>query len=302
MAIDFRYRRLGYVALNVSDTSRSLDFYQDIVGLELAGEAESSEYLLRCSDKHHDVILHQSDDPGLRRVGWEMETAEDVQRVKHQFVALGLPVVELSVSQCESLGIEQGFRATEPMTGVTFEYFHSMKAQPIFEPTVTKIERLGHIVVSTDRYDESEQHLTQELNFRTSDRMNPAVYWLRCFPNPLHHSFAVSRGEKPGLHHVNFMVTDIDDIGTALWRLKNNDVPIVFGPGRHPPSDSVFLYFLDPDKLTLEYSFGMETFPEVDPRMPRDLPLAPESIDYWNSDRHEDFAAHGSVESLASTL
>ncbi len=36
----------------------------------------------------------------------------------------------------------------------------------------------------------------------------------------------------------------------------------MFGPGRHPPSESVFLYFLDPDGLTLEYSFGMEEFPE----------------------------------------
>jgi 2,3-dihydroxy-p-cumate/2,3-dihydroxybenzoate 3,4-dioxygenase len=50
-----------------------------------------------------------------------------------------------------------------------------------------------------------------------------------------------------------------------MWRMKKKQVPIVFGPGRHPPSGSVFLYFLEPDGMTLEYSFGMEEFPEREP-------------------------------------
>ena len=54
------------------------------------------------------------------------------------------------------------------------------------------------------------------------------------------------------------MVTDIDDIGKAVYRARKLDAPIVFGPGRHPPSESSFFYFLDPDGMTLEYSFGME--------------------------------------------
>ena len=45
-------------------------------------------------------------------------------------------------------------------------------------------------------------------------------------------------------------------------RLRKAEVPIVYGPGRHPPSGSFFLYFLDPDGMTLEYSHGMEEFPE----------------------------------------
>jgi 2,3-dihydroxy-p-cumate/2,3-dihydroxybenzoate 3,4-dioxygenase len=80
--------------------------------------------------------------------------------------------------------------------------------------------------------------------------------------------------------------------------LKKHDVPIVFGPGRHPPSDSVFLYYLDPDQLTLEFSFGMEEFPEQHARAPRDLKLAPESIDYWGAQPDPRFAAVGQIEPL----
>jgi 2,3-dihydroxy-p-cumate/2,3-dihydroxybenzoate 3,4-dioxygenase len=72
-------------------------------------------------------------------------------------------------------------------------------------------------------------------------------------------------------------------------------VPVVFGPGRHIASSSVFLYFLDPDGLTLEYSFGMEEFPEVDPRAPRTLPPVPESIDSWGAVRDPRMTAIGEI-------
>jgi len=33
MAVDFRYRKLGYVALNVTDVARTTDWYQRILGM-----------------------------------------------------------------------------------------------------------------------------------------------------------------------------------------------------------------------------------------------------------------------------
>jgi len=228
-----------------------------------------------------------------------MESAGDVERVRGHLADIGLQCYELTEEESSALGIRDAFRVSEPITGVTFEYYHSMaQAEEPLELPLAKIERLGHVVVGTDRYDEAERQFVEQLNFRTSDRMNPAVFWMRCFPNPLHHSFAIGRARQRQLHHVNFMVTDIDDIGKAFWRLKKNDVPIVFGPGRHPPSDSIFLYYLDPDRLTLEYSFGMEEFPENGARAPRDLEVVPESIDYWGAELAPEFAAAGHIEAL----
>jgi len=89
-------------------------------------------------------------------------------------------------------------------------------------------------------------------------------------------------------------------VGKALWRCKANGADIVFGPGRHPPSESMFLYFLDPDGMTVEYSFGMETFPEADPRPPRLLPMRLDSIDYWGGAPDKRFASVGSIEALVA--
>ena len=299
MPLDFRYRRLGYVALNVSDVARSWDFYQQFVGLAAAGDAVNGERLLRCTAKHHDVVLHQGDKPGLRRVAWEMESVADVAKIRAHLQTLGVRALDVAPDECAALGVADAFRIAEPHTGATFEYYSAMVPAPApFVPTVTKIARLGHVVLHTAQHKQVEQFFLEQLNFRASDRIDGAVTFLRCFPNPLHHSFGLSNSQANRLNHVNFMVTDMDDIGRAMYRMKRANVPIVFGPGRHPPSESVFLYFLDPDRITLEYSFGMEEFPEVNPRAPRLLPPGLKSIDYWGAVPEKDFGAEGVIEAM----
>ena len=301
MAEGLRYRRLGYVALNVSDIGRSLEFYEGRLGLQRAGEASNGEHLLRCSRRHHDVVLHQAGEVGLRRIGWEMEDADNVARARDLYRSLGIAPVDVEAEEGARLGVHDAFRVSEPHTGATFEYFHSFEAAPDpYIATVAKIERLGHVVLSVADHAAAEKFFLETLNFPASDHIDGAVTFMRCFPNRLHHSLGLSNGRANRLHHVNFMVTDVDDIGKALWRMKNNDVPIVFGPGRHPPSDSMFLYFLDPDGMTLEYSFGMEEFPEVDARPPRRMPLGIESIDYWGGAPQPGMAAVGEIEKLAA--
>lgn len=301
MVPDFRYRRLGYVALNVSDMERSMDFYERLLGLQAAGEAANGERLFRCTKRHHDVVLREGREPGLRRVGWEMESAEDLAKIRKHLEAHGMKGVDVDPDECALLGVHGAFRTTEPHSGATFEYFCSFdEASDPYKPTVAKIARLGHVVLTVPNHADAERFFLDVLNFRASDRIEGAVTFMRCFPNPLHHSLGLSAGKEARLHHVNFMVTDVDDIGRALWRMKKNEVPIVFGPGRHPPSESMFLYFLDPDGVTVEYSFGMEEFPEVNPREPRLMPMGLDSIDYWGAVPSPQMASIGAIEPLGS--
>ncbi|MSR13465.1 MAG: bleomycin resistance protein [Gammaproteobacteria bacterium] len=295
-ALDFRYRRLGYVALNVTDVERSNEFYQAVVGLHAAGVAARDERLFRCSPKHQDIILCQAETPGLARIGWELDSLDDLDRLQVHLKQLGITLYETEPDTCAALEHARAFRINEPNTGAVFEYYVARPARcSAFEPTVTKIVRLGHVVLATQDLGKTEQFFREGLNYRVSDRVEGAISFMRCFPNPLHHSLGLTSSQTNRFHHVNFMVTDIDDIGRALYRFKRHNVPIVFGPGRHPPSDSIFLYFLDPDELTLEYSFGMEEFPETTPREPRLLPMKLESIDYWGAVPDSKLAARGEI-------
>lgn len=298
MAVSFRYRKLGYVALNVSDIDRSVSFYVDRVGLDLSERLPGGPVFLRCGSDHHNIVLYPAAGPGLKRVAFELETAADLQAAREHLAALGLELHDISALERAQLKQGDGLRFTEPHSGLTLEFYTRMQHMALpFAQRLTKIARLGHVVLSVEAYDEMVAFLTHELGFAVSDFVDGRFSFLRAFPNPLHHSFAVGRSAGGNhLHHVNFMVSDIDDVGQAMNRMQKNGVPIVFGPGRHQPSTSIFLYFLDPDGMTLEYSFGMEEFPEQGAREPRMLEARPEALDTWGSVPKPEFGKVGPIE------
>jgi 2,3-dihydroxy-p-cumate/2,3-dihydroxybenzoate 3,4-dioxygenase len=298
-----RYRCLSYVAIDVTDLRRAEAFQLNTVGLELNSVVERNApvSLLRSAASWCDVALYEGPEPALRRVAFEMESPEQIDLARHHLEGLGIAHADVSEADRRLFALSEGLRFVEPRTGLAIELH--IRDRGVALPALasgaplTRITRLGHVVVYVTDARGLVRFFLDELNFRASDFVGDATF-LRCFPNPYHHSFAVVPGPENRLNHVNLLVEDIDDVGRALYRLKAQEVPIVFGPGRHPPSGSVFLYFTDPDGLTFELSTGMEEFPERDPRPPRDLPRVPESLDYWGSTRAE---AYGQVGRFVAT-
>jgi 2,3-dihydroxy-p-cumate/2,3-dihydroxybenzoate 3,4-dioxygenase len=293
-----RYSKLGYVELNVSDITKSENFYKDVVGLERVGKRQDGSVLFRCDVDRYSLALHQAKLAGCKRVGWMLEDASQFENLHNRLRERRVPYEEFPASECKARQIGRATRMVEANTNATLEFYVPEDDAPNkpFEPTHTKIQRLGHVVFSTPRNKEAITVFRDALNFRVSDSIGENVTFMRPFPNPYHHGIGIGHGARPLFHHLNFMVTEIDDIGRALNRLKRDNVQIVYGPGRHPPSGSIFLYFLDPDGITLEYSFGMEEFPETDAREPRLLQPVPESIDTWGSARDSRFATVGEME------
>lgn len=296
MTADYRYSRLAYVALNVTDLGRTLAFYTDIVGLDVT-EVADGRAALRCGPDHHNILLSRAAEPGLKRIGFELESEDDLERAFGHLERRGYAPAWLDPAECAAMHQGPGLRFRHPGSGLPLEYFADMErmAEP-FGARLAKIARLGHVVVSTPDLPAMRDSLMRDLGFVLSDEVDGMIAFLRCFPNPFHHSLGIARADENRLHHVNFMVTDIDDVGRALNRLKKNGIEIVYGPGRHPPSGSIFLYFLDPDGMTVEYSFGMEEFAETGARPPRLMPPVPESLDFWGGLPSLDFAKVGRFE------
>lgn len=297
MAVDFRYKKLGYVALNATDIEKSAAFYENMVGLDPVGVGAQGEYFFRCSNDHHNIIVYPADTGGLKRIGWQMEDDANLDRAFDHFTEIGLSPQWIDKAESDALQQGRTFRLVEPNSGATFEYYAAiMQFIPNFSQKITKIARLGHVVLTLKNFEKAKPFFIEQMNFRVSDYIEGSIAFMRCFPNPYHHSFAIGGGDENRLNHVNFMVTDIDDIGKGNVRAKHSQVPIVYGPGRHPPSDSIFLYFLDPDEVTVELSFGMEEFPEENPRLPRMLEPSLDTIDYWGGFPDPRFAAKGPIE------
>ncbi|MCD9027981.1 VOC family protein [Luteimonas sp. BDR2-5] len=296
MKVPFRYSKLAYAALNVTDLARSVPFYRDVVGLDVVEQKDGIAFL-RCSRDHHNIVLYQAPERGLKRVAFELESERDVEAAFAHFQALDMAPVRIDATETRLLRQGPGFRVRERHSGLLFELFVGATFMARgYTATVADIARIGHVVIGSAGFPESRDALVRDFGFRISDHIEGRIAFMRCHPNPFHHTFAVGPSGVSHFHHVNFMVTDIDDVGRALYRLKKHDVKIVYGPGRHPPSNSVFLYFLDPDGMTLEYSFGMEEFPEEGAREPRWLEPVPESLDTWGAVPDALFGCSGPIE------
>ncbi|MCK9283845.1 MAG: VOC family protein [Rhodocyclaceae bacterium] len=296
MSLPFRYEKLGYAALNVSDLDRSIRFYQELMGLDLVSREEGVAYL-RCSRDHHNLVLYAAKTPGIKRAAYKMASKADLDLAFEHYKTSGLEPRWLAADACRALKQGPTFRVREPSSGLLLEFYDRMTHLALpYEHTVTKIARIGHIVIATKNYAAAIERLTSVFNFALSDFVEDKFSWMRCYPNPLHHSLAVGYSERNHLHHINFMVTDVDDIGKALNRMRKAGVEVVFGPGRHLPSTSIFLYFLDPDGMTMEFSFGMEEIPEQGGRLPRMLEMHPNTMDIWGSMPAERFGRGGEIE------
>jgi 2,3-dihydroxy-p-cumate/2,3-dihydroxybenzoate 3,4-dioxygenase len=278
-----RFARLGYCRLQCSDLEKSATFYRDLVGLDETPGPDNSRWM-RCSDKPYDLVLEKGDSAGLSGVGYELESVVELDKAFEHLTALGHRPAWADEARCTAHKVQRALLVQDPVTGMELDFYavQEIADQP-FAGNLTKIAQLGHVVMNVTNLGAAHRFWVDQLGFAASDKVEGVAEWLRCWPNPLHHSLALLQGEKNTLHHINFMVTDIDDVGGAMNRLKAANVPIVFGPGRHLPSTSIFLYFLDPDGNPTEFSFGMELFEEEGAREARELEHKAEVMDIWGS-------------------
>ncbi len=163
-----RYRKLGFVELNVSDLDRSEKFYSDIVGLQQVGKRRDGAVLFRCDKDHHSVVLNRKDGGGLKSVGWMLESAGEFENLHRRLKDAGVPFERVSPGECDTRHIGLATRIVEPNTQATFEFYVPAKddVTASFVPRHTKILQLGHVVFGTPQAKEARAFLRDVLNFR----------------------------------------------------------------------------------------------------------------------------------------
>ncbi len=287
MGVDFRYRRLGYLALNVSDIEKSTVFATQVFGMDQAGEGANGARFFRVGPQHHDIMLTQADQPGFVRSGWELESEEDLDRALAHYQRIGLAPKLLPEEEASMLGLERAFRIVEPKLNTVWEYFARMSHTSVpLENRLTSFQGGKHYGLVIPDCKAVTDYMVENMGFLVSDYLEGwKASLLRAWPNPNHHSFAPLQfpAPRPTFHHLAFMVNEIDDIGKLFNRIKRFDVQIQFGIGRHPTSGSIHLYIYDPDYFVWEYTLGMEQFPETGAREPRRMSADPASFDLWDA-------------------
>jgi 2,3-dihydroxy-p-cumate/2,3-dihydroxybenzoate 3,4-dioxygenase len=278
-----RYRRLSRVAFGVVDierTARMFDLLEPLGVRRATSPAAGAVYRLASGDV---LELHPAAQPGLASFGFEVESAEMLDRLQEALARAGV----------HHERAEMAVKMREPHTQATVEFLAPGTA---LTGHAGGIEGLGHLVFATPQFPEAVRFWRQALGFALSDEIEGRIALLRCFPNPAHHSLGIAPARQPRFHHLSFTASHDADVERAAMLLARGGTRIASGPGTHAPTGNRFVYFFDPDGMTFEVSTLAERFAEGRERAPRVLRDAPESFARDGIRRHPDMYSVGRID------
>ncbi|MCW5633948.1 MAG: VOC family protein [Rubrivivax sp.] len=273
---DIRYVRLGTRDLGGADR-----FVRDIVGLEFVREENGARHY-RSDERDHTLVYFEGD-PRDHTVAFELPDAAALQRAGAELSDAGVKVHEGTAAECEMRRVGAFIRFADPtgnvVEAVVRPHASGRRHFPSRDAGITGFSHIGLCSTSPSR---DEGFWTGLLGARVSDRIGEAAL-LRI--DPVHHRVALFPTTRAGIQHVNHQVASIDDVMRAYYLLREKNVRIVFGPGRHPTSGAVFLYFEGPDGMVYEYSTGVRLIAPEDEATyrPRQFPAVPSSFCMWGS-------------------
>jgi len=274
--LDIRYVRLG-----TGNRSQADGFARDVLGLELVREEAGATYFR--SDSRDHTLVYFEGDPSDHTVGFELRTAAELDSAAAELSNSGINVRSGTAQECEQRHVQAFVHFKDP-TGnkidLVVQPHHS--GRRYFPSRDAGITGFSHVGLCTTDASRDELFWTQVLGARVSDRIGDAPL-LRI--DEIHHKVALFQTTRAGVQHVNHQVESVDDIMRAWYMLQKLNVPIAFGPGRHPTSGAMFLYFRGPDDMIFEYSSGVRLIrrEEEASYQPRQFPRASESFCMWGA-------------------
>jgi 2,3-dihydroxy-p-cumate/2,3-dihydroxybenzoate 3,4-dioxygenase len=272
---------LRYVRLGSRDLAAATEYARTILGLELVRREGDAVYF-RGDDRDHTLVYFEGDAHD-HATGWEVADPAALDAAGAELESKEIQVCRGSRNECEKRYVEDFIAFSDP-SGNRHELVVGPRSGATrFSPSRgCGVWSFSHIGLRTTEAARDEAFWTTVMGARVSDRIGTAPL-LRI--DEVHHRIALFPSQHAGVQHVNHQVQGVDDVMRSYYFLREQRVKIVFGPGRHPTSGAVFLYFEGPDGMVYEYSTGVRLIkPEEEPGYrPRQFPFAPESFCMWGS-------------------
>jgi catechol 2,3-dioxygenase len=260
----------------VKDLDASIRFYTEVLGMVLSDHDGDIAYLRGIEEAcHHSVVLtHTDGGPAAECVGMRVASEEDLHRAREHFLAAGgtaefvdrayqgpslltsfgpgTPPIELCSSMPVLPRLLNNFPAQKG--GRLLRLDHYQCVVPDVQNTFAKFMGLGF---RPSKYT-TDVETGRLLSAFLTRKNNP-------------HDLVIAQGAGPRLHHVAFVVSDLQAIFRACDIAGNLGYgrDVEHGPGRHGPPNGIFIYFRDPDGHRIE-----NILPPMQFMDPEDVPNA----------------------------
>ncbi|NMM43379.1 glyoxalase/bleomycin resistance/extradiol dioxygenase family protein [Rhodospirillaceae bacterium KN72] len=268
-----------YCRLGTADLEEAESFAVGILGLEVSERRKDAIHFK--SDIRDHTLCYFEGDPEDQVTAFEVGSAADLQAAANTLDTLSMDVEQGSAAECEARHVRDFIRFKDP-TGNRIELVvrPTQSSRRYHGTRDAGITGFSHVGLCTTDPARDEEFWTTVCNARVSDRIGDAPL-MRL--GAIHHTIALFPFHKPGIQHINHQVETADDIQRSWNFLKERQVNITFGPGRHPTSSAKFLYFSGPNGLTFEYSSGVREIHDEPGWHNRQFPFEPTGFCQWGS-------------------
>ena len=300
-----RVKRLAHIGLWASDVATSTRFYRQVLGFSLrATEVTSSELdveleevntYLALGDEHHCVALFNDTRAStgngrvpiqhsrLHHMAFEVDTDAELAALAARLNQAGIQLSLQARDGDPEMGDTLWFNDPE---GNRIEISATTEDSLTLSPTNSEGKHarlyphgLQHLAIRTSHMESMVEFYTEALGFDISDWLLREAVWLRC--NNDHHTLVLLQGRQ-NIDHVGYSIPG----GSALlgWAdyLSHQQVPILWGPGRHGAGNDLFLRFTDAEGVHIELSAGLQQYYDRDVMTPPRLwHSRPSALNLW---------------------
>jgi catechol 2,3-dioxygenase-like lactoylglutathione lyase family enzyme len=239
-------RRISHATYETPDLARQIDYYTQVIGLELAAR-EEDRGILATRLGEEVLVLEAGASARCSRLAFQLGPNDDLAQVAAQLRAKGIGS-ELRHDITPAIADALVF---EDPKGTPIELFARCQAAPARQTPGVSPMKLGHLAHVVPDAKAITDFYVQNLGFRVSDWMENFFSFLRCGPD--HHTVNFRTGDKNFMHHIAFELKDWAHLGLACETLGQHKRPILWGPLRHGIGHNLAIYHRDPDDHIVEF-------------------------------------------------
>ena len=257
--------QLGYLGLGVKDVGGWRGYAESVLGLRTVGSQPDGDLQLGMDAHHHRFTLHEDDRDDIAYVGWQTESADEMNAIAERLEAAGVKVRPGSRETAERRHVA-GLIAFDDPDGHAVEVFHGPEMTRAEaespgggEGFVAGSQGLGHLVLAAADRDRAMNFYTSMLGMKVSDYVEGTIGslgFLHC--NPRHHSIAFVQLANPRKRINHFMLQreSINDVGRTYDSVQEGVAPLLVTMGRHSNDEMVSFYMANPSGFGVEYGWG----------------------------------------------
>jgi 3,4-dihydroxy-9,10-secoandrosta-1,3,5(10)-triene-9,17-dione 4,5-dioxygenase len=265
-------RSLGYIRLESKQPEAWKTFAGEFLGLMPVEGPTGNALYFRMDSFPARLVVTSSAESRLEALGFDVDGPAELDRLAKAIDDAGVEVSALTTADCAERRVTAGISFDDP-AGIPLELFwgpalvHTPVVTPAVSGFVTGDLGMGHVVVTAENGKEAVDFYIDTLGFKARNTMkvgDETLWFLGC--NARHHTVGILPMGGPGrLVHFMVEVATLDDLGRAIDRAEQLEVPVMQTLGRHTNDRMVSTYLISPDGFAVEYGWDGLLVKEEEP-------------------------------------